>query len=71
MLGEDVVERWSNEFDKIMEWWRSKDKKKRTVTAALDWTEILKVLPIRKKEFDEAKKNPPVEVSFIVGTGER
>jgi hypothetical protein len=56
MLGETVVERWTNEFDAIMDWWRKKDKKKRTVTAALDWTKILKVLPLRKKEFDEAKK---------------
>ena len=56
MMGEKAVERWSEEFDKIMDWWRKKDKKKRTVTSALKWTEILKVLPIRKKEYDDAKK---------------
>ena len=56
MMGEKAVEKWTEEFDKIMDWWRKKDKKKRTVTAALKWTEILKVLPLRKKEFDEAKK---------------
>ncbi len=56
MMGEKAVEKWTEEFDNIMNWWRKKDKKKRTVTAALKWTEILKVLPIRKKEFDEAKK---------------
>jgi hypothetical protein len=56
MMGEKAVEKWSEEFDKIMAWWQKKDKKKRTVTAALKWTEILKVLPIRKKEFDDAKK---------------
>jgi len=55
-MGEKAVQIWSEEFDKIMAWWQKKDKKKRAVTAALKWTEILKVLPIRKKEFDEAKK---------------
>ncbi len=56
MMGEKAVEKWTEEFDAIMDWWRKKDKKKRTVTAALDWTQILKVLPLRKKEFEEAKK---------------
>ena len=67
ILGEEVLNEWTNAFTRVMNKFRNKEKKKRDTKSlvAIDWKKLIDVQKDLKKQFHKLKKDKkalPVDV---------